>query len=67
MPSDPYSKLAHHLHALGMGYPLREELVGILRANFSTTEAEVALGVPNTRIPLERSTAEEVAAMRPPR
>ena len=62
MPSDPYSRLAHHLHALGMGYPLREELVGILRANFSATEAEVALGVPNTRIPLELSTAEEVAA-----
>ena len=62
MPSDPHTKLAHHLHALGMGYPLREELVGILRANFSATEAEVALGVPNTRIPLELSTAEEVAA-----
>lgn len=62
MPSDPYSKLAHHLHALGMGYPLREELVGILRANFSRTEAEVALAVPNTRIPLELATVHEVAA-----
>jgi Fe-S-cluster-containing hydrogenase component 2 len=36
--------------------------VGILRANFSEAEAEVALGVPNTRIPLELSTAGEVAA-----
>lgn len=62
MSLDPYSKLAHHLHALGMGYPLRDELLGILQSNFSPTEAEVALALPNTRIPLELASAEEVAA-----
>jgi hypothetical protein len=59
---DPYTQLAHHLHALGMGYPLKGELVDILRANFSPAEAKVALALPNTRIPLELATADEVAA-----
>jgi hypothetical protein len=59
---DPYTQLAHHLHALGMGYPLKDDLVDILRANFSPAEAEVALALPNTRIPLELATADEVAA-----
>jgi Fe-S-cluster-containing hydrogenase component 2 len=45
-----------------MGYPLKDDLVDILRANFSLAEAEVALAVPNTRIPLELATADEVAA-----
>ncbi|UCC62983.1 MAG: hypothetical protein JSV36_19940, partial [Anaerolineae bacterium] len=62
MTFDPYTQLAHHLHALGMGYPLKEELVDILRANFSPVEAEVALAVPNTHIPLELTTADKVAA-----
>ncbi|MFQ6014138.1 MAG: 4Fe-4S dicluster-binding protein [Anaerolineae bacterium] len=62
MTFDPYNELAHHLHALGMGYPLKDELLGILRANFSPAEAEAALAVPNTRIPLEVATADEVAA-----
>ncbi|MDH4138143.1 MAG: hypothetical protein OEW09_15700, partial [Anaerolineae bacterium] len=58
---DPYTQLAHHLHALGMGYPLKDDLVAILRANFSPVEVEVALAMPNTRIPLELTTADEVA------
>ena len=62
MTTDLYTQLAGHLHALGMGYPLKDDLLGILRANFSPAEAEVALAVPNTRIPLELATAEEVAA-----
>jgi Fe-S-cluster-containing hydrogenase component 2 len=62
MTPDPYTQLAHHLHALGMGYPLKDDLVDILRANFSSAEAEVALALPNTRIPLELATADEVAA-----
>ena len=40
--TDPYTQLARHLHALGLGYPLKDDLVGILRANFSPAEAEVA-------------------------
>ncbi len=62
MTPDPYAQLARHLHALGMGYPLKDDLVDILRANFSPAEAEVALALPNTRIPLELVTADEVAA-----
>jgi electron transport complex protein RnfB len=62
MAFDPYTQLAYHLHALGMGYPLKDDLLDILRANFSPAEAEVALAVPNTRIPLELATADEVAA-----
>jgi Fe-S-cluster-containing hydrogenase component 2 len=61
MTFDPYTQLAHHLHALGMAYPLKDDLVDILRANFRPAEAEVALAVPNTRIPLELATADEVA------
>jgi Fe-S-cluster-containing hydrogenase component 2 len=59
--SDPYTRLARHLSALGMGYPDKDELVDILRANFSPAEAEVALAIPNTRIPLEVASADEVA------
>jgi Fe-S-cluster-containing hydrogenase component 2 len=59
--SDPYIGLAHHLSALGMGYPLKDDLLDILRANFSPTEAEMALAMPNTRIPLELATVDEVA------
>ena len=61
MSSDPYTRLAQHLSALGMGYPVKDDLVDILRANFSPAEAEVALAMPNTRIPLEVATADEVA------
>ena len=62
MTPDPYTQLAHHLHALGMGYPLKDDVVDILRANISPDEAKVILALPNTRIPLELSTADEVAA-----
>jgi hypothetical protein len=30
-----YVKLAEHLSCLGMGYPFREELVAMLKENFS--------------------------------
>jgi Fe-S-cluster-containing hydrogenase component 2 len=45
-----------------MSYPLKDELLGILQANLSLAEVEVALALPNTRIPLELATADEVAA-----
>ena len=61
MTPDPYTRLARHLHALGMGYPKKADLEEILRANFSPEEAEVALALPNTSIPLELTTADEVA------
>jgi len=50
---DVYEKLAFHLSTLGMGLPYREELVDILRENFSSIEAEVALALPTKVIPLQ--------------
>ncbi len=41
-----YGKWATHLASLGMGYPDKEELLEILRLNFTPLEAEVALAIP---------------------
>jgi len=51
MGEDIYHKLGKHLSALGMGYPDKEELIEILKSNFSVFEAEVALGIPTGVIP----------------
>ena len=53
MGEDIYKRLAKHLSALGMGYPEKEELLEILRENFSPLEAEVALAIPTKVIPLQ--------------
>jgi NAD-dependent dihydropyrimidine dehydrogenase PreA subunit len=50
---DIYKKLAKHLSALGMGYPEKEELLEILKQNFTPVEAKVALAIPTKVIPLE--------------
>jgi ferredoxin len=50
---DVYGRLAEHLCSLGMGYPFADALLEILKENFTPTEAEVALAIPNTVIPLE--------------
>jgi NAD-dependent dihydropyrimidine dehydrogenase PreA subunit len=55
-----YTKLAEHLSRLGMGYPVREDLVDILKEVFSPLEAEVALCIPNTPIPLEPVSVDEI-------
>jgi len=57
---DVYAKLAGHLSRLGMGYPVREDLVDILKEMFSPVEAEVALAVPNTPTPLEPVGVDEI-------
>jgi Na+-translocating ferredoxin:NAD+ oxidoreductase RNF subunit RnfB len=44
-----------------MGYPPSEHLEPILRKNFSPEEAEVALGIPNRRIPLQPASVGEIA------
>jgi hypothetical protein len=46
MAEDIYKKLAKHLSSLGMGYPETEDLLEILRENFTPLEAEVALSHP---------------------
>ncbi|MBW1701081.1 MAG: 4Fe-4S binding protein [Deltaproteobacteria bacterium] len=58
--SDIYGRLAHHLSFLGMGYPPTEDLVEILRENFSPTEAEVALAIPTRVIPLQPVMVDEI-------
>jgi NAD-dependent dihydropyrimidine dehydrogenase PreA subunit len=50
---DIYKRLAKHLSSLGMGYPEKEELLEILKENFTPLEAEVALAIPTKVIPLE--------------
>jgi NAD-dependent dihydropyrimidine dehydrogenase PreA subunit len=53
MSDDIYRRLAKHLSSLGMGYPEKEELLEILRDNFTPLEAKVALAIPTKVIPLE--------------
>ncbi len=53
MRENVYQRLAKHLSSLGMGYPEKEELLEILRENFTPLEAEVALAIPTKVIPFE--------------
>ena len=53
MTDDIYRQLAKHLSSLGMGYPEKEELLEILKENFTPQEAEAALAIPTRVIPLE--------------
>ena len=64
MSEDIYRRLAKHLSSLGMGYPEKEELLEILKENFTPLEAEVALAIPAKVIPLEPVS---VARIAPPR
>ena len=59
-----YKRLAKHLSSLGMGYPEKEELLEILKENFTPLEAEVALAIPAKVIPLEPVPVAKIA---PPR
>ncbi len=49
---DVYQKLAVHLNNLGMGYPVRDTLLEILKENLTRAEAEIALALPTGVIPL---------------
>ena len=57
---DVYVQLADHLSLLGMGYPPTEDLVEILRENFSPAEVEVALAIPTRVIPLQPVKVDEI-------
>lgn len=61
MNNDIYKRLAKHLSALGMGYPDKEELLEILKANFTPVEAEVALAIPSKVIPFEPVRVADIA------
>jgi Pyruvate/2-oxoacid:ferredoxin oxidoreductase delta subunit len=58
---DIYARLAKHLAALGMGYPEKDELLDILRENFTLAEAEVALAIPSNCIPFEPAPVSQIA------
>jgi NAD-dependent dihydropyrimidine dehydrogenase PreA subunit len=57
---DVYDRLAGHLSALGMGYPVRNELVQILKEVFTEEEAEALLAIPNTTVPLRPVGLDEI-------
>ena len=61
MSEEVYKKLAKHLSSLGMGYPEKEELLEILRENFTPLEAEVALAIPTKVIPFEPVSVDSIA------
>ncbi len=60
MADNIYRQLAKHLASLGMGYPEKDELIDILRENFTPSEAEVALAIPTGVIPFSLSPVEEI-------
>lgn len=59
--SDIYRRLAEHLKNLVMGYPQNDALLPLLEAMFTPEEAEVALAVPGTLLPLEAADAGTIA------
>lgn len=61
MGENIYQRLAKHLSSLGMGYPEKEELLEILRENFTSREAEVALAIPAQVIPLEPAPLSKIS------
>ncbi len=61
--NDVYIRLADHLSALGMGYPVTDDLLVILRENFSPKEALVALALPTRVAPLQPVPAREITPL----
>lgn len=61
MTESIYKKLALHLAAMEMGLPYKEEVVEILRENFSEPEAAVAILLPATGSPFAAVSIAEIA------
>jgi len=62
MTEDVYRRLAYHLSTLGLGCPVREDLLDILKENFTPEEAEVALSLPTKVAPLQPVGIDEIAS-----
>ncbi len=60
MDNNIYKRLAKHLSSLGMGYPEKEELLEILKENFTPLEADVVLAIPSKVIPFEPIPVNEI-------
>jgi len=59
--SNVYERLADHLNKVGMGYPVRDTLLEILRESFDPLDAEVALALPAKVMPLSCVSIDEIA------
>jgi len=59
---DVYHRLADHLSKVGMGYPVRDTLLEILRENLEPSEAEVALALPTGVIPFLPVSVDEISS-----
>jgi len=57
---DVYQRLADHLSNVGMGYPVRQTLLEILRENLNPSEAEIVLALPNKVIPFFPVSVDEI-------
>jgi H+/Na+-translocating ferredoxin:NAD+ oxidoreductase subunit B len=57
---DVYSRLADHLSNVGMGYPVRDTLLDILKENLNPIEAEITLALPEGVIPLSPVSVDEI-------
>ncbi|MBI5440569.1 MAG: 4Fe-4S binding protein [Deltaproteobacteria bacterium] len=62
MSQDKHEQLARHLSKPEIGIPYGDEIVAILKANFSDEEAEVALLLPAEGLPLEGVSASQLSA-----
>ena len=56
-----YEKLAFHLCTLGMGMPLNEDLIEILKECLSPNEAAILLLFPTRVAPLESASIDEIS------
>ncbi|MGB6065991.1 MAG: 4Fe-4S binding protein [Desulfomonilaceae bacterium] len=57
---DVYQRLADHLKNVGMGYPVKDTLLEILRENLEPSEAEIAIALPTGRIPFSPVNVDEI-------
>ena len=55
-----YQRLADHLSNVGMGYPVRDTLLEILKENLNPAEAEIALALPAGVIPFSAVSVDEI-------
>ena len=59
---DVYERLANHLSNVGMGYPVTETLLDILKEHLDPSEAEIVLALPTGVIPFSTVSVEELSS-----
>ncbi len=59
---DVYQRLANHLSNVGMGYPVTETLLDILRKHLDPGEAEIVLAFPTGVIPFSTVSVDELSS-----